>query len=120
MVSTTELTGDGFVGIFVPYGAKMLSKPVGETTSNFTNVEFTRKGGVKPSSVSRSDALEPRLEQISSHKIPFVLTLHPLNYKVRDVISRNFHILQDDPETSAIFTYKRLVCFRRSKNIRDC
>ena len=40
MVSTIEMTRDGFVGIFVCYGAKMSSKSVGKTTAIFTNVEF--------------------------------------------------------------------------------
>ena len=53
---------------------------------------------------SRRDTLKPPLAKISDDKIPLVLTFHPFNYKVRDVISRNFQILKNDPETSAIFT----------------
>ena len=41
------------------------------------------------------------LAKISDDKIPLVLTFHPFNYKVRDVISRSFLILKNDPETSA-------------------
>ena len=52
-------------------------------------------------------------------RLPLVLTFHPFNYKVRDVISRNFQILKNDPETSAIFTDNPLTSFRRNKNIRD-
>ena len=37
-----------------------------------------------------SDTLKPTLAKISDDKIPLVLTFHPLNYKVKDVISRNF------------------------------
>ena len=43
---------------------------------------------------------------------------HPFNYKVRDVISRNFQILKNDPKTSAIFTNNPLISFRRNKNFR--
>ena len=68
---------------------------------------------------SRSDTLKPPLAKISDDKIPLVLTFHPFNYKVRDVISRNFQILKNDPETSAIFTDNPLISFRRNKNIRD-
>ena len=42
---------------------------------------------------SRRDTLKPLLAKISDDKIPLVLTFHPFNYKVRDVISRNFLIL---------------------------
>ena len=38
MVSVKEMVGDGFVGIFVPYGAKMFRKPVGKMTVSFINV----------------------------------------------------------------------------------
>ena len=51
--------------------------------------------------------------------IPLVLTFHPFNYKARDVISRNFQILKNDPDTSAISTENPLISFRRNKNIRD-
>ena len=35
MVSPIEMTGDEFVSIFVPYGAKIFSKAVGKTTASF-------------------------------------------------------------------------------------
>ena len=44
---------------------------------------------------SRRDTLKPPLAKISDDKIPLVLTFHPFNYKVRDVISRNFQILKN-------------------------
>ena len=50
---------------------------------------------------------------------PLVLTFHPFIFKVRDVISKNFHILKNDPETSSIFSNNPLVSFRHSKNIRE-
>ena len=45
---------------------------------------------------SRRDTLKPPLAKISDDKIPLVLTFHSFNYKVRDVISRNFQILKND------------------------
>ena len=73
----------------------------------------------RASSIPRSDTLKQRLESVSEDKIPLVLTFHPFNYKVRDIIRRNFHILRNDPETSSIFSDNPLVSFRRTKNIRD-
>ena len=67
---------------------------------------------------SRRDTLKPPLAKISDDKIPLVLTFHLFNYKVRDVISRNFLILKNDPETSAIFIDNPLISFRRNKNMR--
>ena len=46
-------------------------------------------------------------------------TFHPFNYKVSDVIIRNFQILKNDPETSGIFTHNPLISFRSNKNIQD-
>ena len=68
---------------------------------------------------SRRNTLKPPLAKISDDKIPLLVTFHPFNYKVRDVISRNFLILKNDPETSAIFTDNPLISFRRNKNMRD-
>ena len=55
----------------------------------------------------------------TNNKIPLVLTYHPFNFKVRDVIRKNYHILKNDPETSSIFSSNPLVSFRHSKNIRE-
>ena len=46
------------------------------------------------------------------------MTLIGHRNKVRDVISRNFLILKNDPET-AIFTDNALISFRCNKNMRD-
>ncbi len=54
-----------------------------------------------------------------NNQIPLVLTFHPFNFKVRDIIRRNFHFLKNDPETSSIFSNNPLVSFRHSKNIRE-
>ena len=47
------------------------------------------------------------------------MTFHAFNNKVRDISSRNFQILKNDSETSAIFTDNILISFRPNKNIRD-
>ena len=73
----------------------------------------------RASSIPRSDTLKQRLESVSEDKIPLVVTFHPFNYKVRDIIRRNFHILKNDLETSSIFSDNPLISFRRNKNIRD-
>ena len=54
-----------------------------------------------------------------NNQIPLVLTFHPFNFKIRDIIRKNFYILKNDPETSSIFSNNPLVSFRHSKNIRE-
>ena len=74
----------------------------------------------KATNIPRLDTLRdpvsstPRLDQT-----PLVLTHHPFNFPIRDVILKNFHILQNDPQTSSIFSDNPLVSFRHNKNIRD-
>ena len=74
----------------------------------------------KASQIPRSDTLTDPVSNVTgNNKIPLVLNYHPFNFKVRDVINKNFHILKNDPETSSIFSDNPLVSFRHSKNIRE-
>ena len=74
----------------------------------------------KASQIPRSETLtNPVTNVTENNQIPLVLTFHPFNFKVRDIIRKNFHILINDPETSSIFSNYPLVSFRHSKNIRE-
>ena len=50
-------------------------------------------------------------------RIPFTLTFHPHNNSVKAIILNNFKILQNDPETSVIFSQPPLISFKRDKNV---
>ncbi len=70
--------------------------------------------------IPRSETLtNPVTNVTENNQIPLVLTFHPFNFKVRDIIRKNFHFLKNDPETSSIFSNNPLVSFRHSKNIRE-
>ena len=74
----------------------------------------------KASQIPRSDTLTDPVSNVTgNNKIPLVLNYHPFNFKVRDVINKNFHILKNDPETSSTFSDNPLVSFRHNKNIRE-
>ena len=74
----------------------------------------------KASQILRSETLSKSVTYVTDHnRTPLVITFHPFNFKVRDVIRKNFHILKNDPETSSIFSNNPLVSFRHSKNIRE-
>ena len=74
----------------------------------------------RASSIPRSNTLTNSVHNgTDNNKIPLVLTYHPFNFKVRDVIRKNFHILKNDPQTSSIFSENPLVSFRQNKNIRE-
>ena len=63
--------------------------------------------------------MKPPSEQISTEKAFLVLTFHPFNYKVMNIIIRYVGILNDS-ETLSILTDNPLISFRRKKSIRDC
>ena len=74
----------------------------------------------KASQIPRSETLGNSVTNVTDHnRTPLVLTFHPFNFKVRDVIRKNFHILKNDPETSSILSNNPLVSFRHRKNIRE-
>ena len=61
---------------------------------------------LKASQIPCSDTLTDPVSNITgNNKIPLVLNYHPFNFKVRDVINKNFHILK--------------IAFRHCKNIRE-
>ena len=52
--------------------------------------------------------------------ILLVLTYHPTNALVKNIMNRNFHLLRDDPDTRDIYQPVRVLCaYRRDKNLRD-
>ena len=63
----------------------------------------------------RQSALQT--SQRKNDRIPFTLTFHPHNNPVKAIILNNFKILQNDPETSAIFSQPPLISFKRDKNV---
>ena len=52
--------------------------------------------------------------------IPLVLTYHPTNVSIKTIMTRNFHLLWDDPDTRDIYEPVRVLCAcRRDTNLRD-
>ena len=58
---------------------------------------------------SRRDTLKPYLTKISDDKIPLVLKFHPLNYKVKDIISRNFQTLNGELQPKISFLHMKVI-----------
>jgi len=90
------------------------------------NMPFFRKRGY-PSSViqaahhraqqiDRQSALQTSQKE-KNDRIPFTLTFHPHNNSVKAIILNNLKILQNDPETSVIFSQPPLISFKRDKNV---
>ena len=50
--------------------------------------------------------------------IPPVLTYHPLNAVLKNIMTRNLHLLRDDPDTGDIYQPLRVLCtYRRDNNV---
>ena len=64
--------------------------------------------------IDRQSALQTSQKE-KNDRIPFTLTFHPHNNPVKAIILNNFKILQNDPETVAIFSQPPLISFKRDK-----
>ena len=61
---------------------------------------------------------------LSSHnklegRIPLTLTFHPHNISVKNIILKNFKLLQHDPTTAAILVQPLLFSYKRDKNLSN-
>ena len=63
---------------------------------------------------------EPVDVVVDQPTIPLELTYHPTNTLVKSILTRNHHLLRNDPDTTAIFqTLHILSAYRRDSNLRD-
>ena len=51
--------------------------------------------------------------------MPFTLTYHPHDLAAKDIILKNFKLLQNDNETGGIFSQPPFTSFKRDKNIEN-
>ena len=69
--------------------------------------------------LSQSDALiKSNSTEEKMSRIPLILTYHPLNTRVQQILLDNFKVIADDPVTSFIFPRWPMVVFRRDDNLR--
>ena len=72
----------------------------------------------------RAQSVHPQSAPLSSHnkiegRIPLTLTFHPHNISVKNIILKNFKLLQHDPTTAEIFAQPLLISYKRDKNLRS-
>ena len=69
---------------------------------------------------SRDDLLSYRPKSVEVGTIlPFVLTYHPDLPKVRDIVDKNWSIIESSDELKDIYQSKPVMAFRRPKSLRD-
>ena len=115
----------------IPYSQFLRLRRLCSDDSDFSNkskemCQFFEKRGYPASviqaahhraqQIDRQSALQTSQKE-KNDRIPFTLTFHPRNNPVKAIILNNFKILQNDPETGAIFSQPPLISFKRDKNV---
>ena len=77
-------------------------------------VSVVQAGHHRAQQIDRQSAPQTA-EKEKSDRIPFTLTFHPHNHAVKSIILKNFKLLQNDSETSIIFSQTALISFKRDK-----
>ena len=72
----------------------------------------------------RAQSVHPQSTPLWSHnklegRIPLTLTFHPHNISVKNIILKNFKLLQHDPTTAEIFPQPLLISYKRDKNLSN-
>ena len=81
-------------------------------------VSLVQAGRHRAQQIDRQSALQTAEEE-NSDRIRFTLTFHPHNHAVKSIILKNSKRLQNDSETSTIFSQPSLILFKHDKNIAN-
>eukprot|EP00745_Piridium_sociabile_P026213 TRINITY_DN4169_c0_g1_i14.p1 TRINITY_DN4169_c0_g1~~TRINITY_DN4169_c0_g1_i14.p1 ORF type:complete len:390 (+),score=72.90 TRINITY_DN4169_c0_g1_i14:1655-2824(+) len=81
--------------------------------------DIVSKALERASAVTRTEALTPSTSNNNEDRTVMVLTYHPHNLPVRNILLKNFHLLQEDPLLKSVFPKPPLVAFKRDTNIKD-
>jgi len=92
-----------------------------EEMCNFFNkrgypASVVQAGHHRAQQIDRQSALQTSQRE-NIEKIPFTPTFHPHNHAVKSIILKHFKSLQNDPDTSKIFSQPPLIPFKRDKDI---
>ena len=72
------------------------------------------------STMDRNEALQPSSNSSNNdNHIPLVITYHPSNIPIRNIIVKNFELLRKHESTKHVFTDPPITAYRRERNIRD-
>ena len=118
---------------FIPYSQFLRRRRLCSDNTDFSEKEeemcqfFKTRGYPDPvihNSKHRAQSVNPQSAPLSSHnkpegRIPLTLTFHPHNISVKNIILKNFKLLQHDPTTAEIFTQPLLISYKRDKNLSN-
>lgn len=88
---------------FAIFEVKMILAEYMETGDMFINRSYPNHlldtAFQKATTVCHSRSLSEPSANISTIKVPLVLSFHPFNFKVSDLIFQNFEIVKNNPST---------------------
>ena len=73
----------------------------------------------KVQNIERIATLDYKEKSNELQKIPFVTNFNKHNPNIREIIDKNWHLLQLDETTGKAFAQKPIIAYRRNKNLRD-
>ena len=71
------------------------------------------------SHISRADALKQKEPAEEMNRVILTLTYNSHSKVIKDIVEKNFHIVNLDEEVGYLFQQKPLISYRRDRNIRD-
>ena len=71
------------------------------------------------SHISRADALKQKEPAEVMNRVILTLTYNSHSKVIKDIVEKNFHMLNLDEEVGYLFQQKPLISYRRDRNIRD-
>jgi hypothetical protein len=117
----------------IPYSQLLRAKRTCSKDNDFNNVaeemvgffndrgypsNITQSARNRVNRIQRTDALQPTSHAKSS-RTPLVLTYHPHNVPIRNIIFKNFKTLQRDSSTQHVFTDPPVTAFRKDRNLSN-
>ena len=71
------------------------------------------------SHISRAYALKQKEPAEQMNRVILTLTYNSHSKVIKDIVEKNFHMLNVDEEVGYLFQQKPLISYRRDRNIRD-
>ena len=106
---------------FDVYVVMRLTSPTNQRkcSSSSRTVDSVVKTAQERAQTTNQQSAPQTSQKEENQRIPFTLTFHPLNLPVKNIILKNFKLLQNNNETSRIFSLPPLISFKRNKKISD-
>ena len=94
-------------------------KPTTFFTSRGYPANTVREAFNRACATSRTQAMTPKPTSDTEDRPVLTIVYHPHNLPVKDILLKNFHILQQDPKLNTVFKKPPLVAYKRDTSLRN-